>query len=179
MSLKKLLKPFKLISIARRSGVVTVLYPYQKPLITTEFRGKISIDATKCMGCGACVNACPPNALTLSRRDDTIILNYFIGRCIFCGRCAEVCPVGAITVTHEFELASTSTRDLNESLVHRIERCSGCGGGLGATSRMLQYVILHSPASENYVHLCPDCRKKKLIQSLAMKMGARTEDYEG
>ena len=179
MSLKKLFKPFKLISVARRSGVVTVLYPYQKPLITTEFRGKISIDASKCMGCGACVNACPPNALTLSRRDNTIILNYFIGRCIFCGRCAEVCPVGAITVTHEFELASMSTRDLNESLVHQVEKCSGCGGGLGATRRMLQYVILHSPTAENYVHLCPDCRKKRFINALAMKMGARTENIEG
>jgi len=178
MGLKKLFKPFKLISVARHSGVVTVLYPYQKPLITAEFRGKISIDASKCMGCGACANTCPPNALILSRRDNTIILNYFIGRCIFCGRCAEVCPVGAITVTHEFELASMSTRDLNESLVHQVEKCSGCGGGLGATRRMLQYVILHSPTAENYVHLCPNCRKKRFINALVMKMGARTENVE-
>ena len=43
--------------------------------------------ASRCIGCGACVKACPNNAFRDGRFDFT--------RCLSCGRCAEVCPTGA------------------------------------------------------------------------------------
>lgn len=171
MSLKKLFKPFKLVSIAKKVGVVTVLYPFQKPLITSEFRGKISIDPSICMGCGACANVCPPNALILTYRDDTVVLNYFIGRCIFCGRCAEICPAGAITVTNEFELASFTIGDLNEAIIHTQAECHYCGSRYRLTPRMKQFVIQRVPSAENYIHLCTDCRKKLFIYKAALGRG--------
>lgn len=175
MLVRKLLKPLKLISVAKKTGVVTVLYPYQKPLITSEFRGKISIDPSKCIACGACVNVCPPNALTLSKQENIIMINYFIGRCIFCGRCAEVCPVGAITVTNEFELASTRIDDLSSTLIHKIYECSNCGSAY-ITRKMKQFIINRVPVSENYIDLCPDCRKKKFYSSIALRRGVRVEE---
>lgn len=171
MNLKKLFKPFKLVSVARKAGIVTVLYPFQKPLVTSEFRGKISIDPSICMGCGACANVCPPNALILTCCGDTVVLNYFIGRCIFCGRCAEVCPTQAIMVTNEFELASFTTEDLNETVIHTQTECHHCGSRYRLTPRIKQFVIQRVPLTENYIHLCPDCRKKLFIRQVALGRG--------
>ena len=50
------------------------------------------IDSNECTGCGACVEACPRQAITI--RDDLAVINEKL--CTQCGTCAEVCPVGAI-----------------------------------------------------------------------------------
>lgn len=166
-----LLKPFKLIGIAHRSGVVTVRYPFQPPLVTPEFRGRIRIDASKCIGCGACVNACPSNALTLVDDGERRVLNYFIGRCIYCGRCADVCPVGAITISREFELATDNIGDLNSRVIHYKATCSCCGEETTATERMISYVVSRVPVTETYVHMGSRCRKRRFIEGLMMGRG--------
>lgn len=50
------------------------------------------IDADKCVGCGACADNCPVEAI--SETDDG---KYAIDAdtCIDCGACADSCPVGA------------------------------------------------------------------------------------
>ncbi|RHJ87798.1 glycyl-radical enzyme activating protein [Parabacteroides sp. AM08-6] len=49
----------------------------------------------KCIGCSACVEACPQKALTLTA--DGIVTDK--NRCIVCGNCAEVCPALAIEIS--------------------------------------------------------------------------------
>ncbi|WP_440059438.1 4Fe-4S binding protein [Thermogladius sp. 4427co] len=164
------LKPFKIVSVAVEEGRVTVRYPYEQPLLTEEFRGAVSIDASKCIGCGACVRACPPNALELIEFPDRVILRYFIGRCIFCWRCVDSCPVGAIRGTREFELASDRVEDLFKYVVHNRSNCQDCGSSY-STRRMTQYVVSNSPVSENYANTCPDCRKKRVLNALARGRG--------
>ncbi len=45
----------------------------------------------ECNGCGACVSACPRNAITVT---DTADIDQV--HCIRCGNCYKVCPTGAI-----------------------------------------------------------------------------------
>jgi len=56
---------------------------------------KMQIDTELCSGCGACVEACPSEAISLQANIATITKRL----CTECGACVEVCPTGALTAS--------------------------------------------------------------------------------
>ncbi|MCA9729051.1 MAG: NAD(P)-binding domain-containing protein, partial [Candidatus Eisenbacteria bacterium] len=54
------------------------------------------INETLCIGCGACVDACPEGDVLGVVSGRAVIINGL--RCVGHSRCAEVCPVGAIEI---------------------------------------------------------------------------------
>lgn len=54
------------------------------------------IDPTHCIGCGACVRACPEGDVLGIVGGTAVVVNGL--RCVGHGRCESACPVGAITV---------------------------------------------------------------------------------
>ena len=54
------------------------------------------IDATRCIGCGACTEVCPEGDVLAVIGGKAVIANGH--KCIGHGLCAEACPVGAITI---------------------------------------------------------------------------------
>jgi len=55
---------------------------------------KASIDNKKCMGCGACISACPEGAIT--RQNGKIKIAK--SKCSGCAKCVSECSFGAITI---------------------------------------------------------------------------------
>jgi Fe-S-cluster-containing hydrogenase component 2 len=50
------------------------------------------VDKENCQGCGACVDACPNEAIAM-KRDAAVVLAT---ACVECGSCEPVCPTAAI-----------------------------------------------------------------------------------
>ena len=58
-------------------------------------KGIVIVNNRKCVGNGACVIACPYNAITINPDTGKAI------KCIQCGQCVKRCPVDAIWTTTE------------------------------------------------------------------------------
>lgn len=153
---------FKLFRKSISVGVVTEKYPYEPIEIPPGFRGKPKIDPSKCIGCGACVDICPSDALSI--KDDLTkgirYINLFIGRCTYCGRCQDICPVEAIKLTNEFELTTNKYEDLHQVIGLRMFKCSICGK-FYATYRQLKNILEILPKEQRpYILICPECKEK-------------------
>lgn len=66
--------------------------------MTVERSGRVHavVDAGRCAGCGACVEACPSGAIAL---EDVAVVER--GRCAGCGACLGACPVDALALVRE------------------------------------------------------------------------------
>ncbi|ELY3468768.1 4Fe-4S binding protein [Cronobacter universalis] len=76
----------------------------------------VTLDATRCLLCGACGRACASGAIRFSEQAVTLDST----RCDGCGDCAAVCPVDAITIT-EGDAGPLIRRALHHA------RCERCG----------------------------------------------------
>ncbi|MCL2063298.1 MAG: 4Fe-4S binding protein [Candidatus Cloacimonetes bacterium] len=54
----------------------------------------VKIDTDKCIGCSACLDSCPVNALSMDR--DKVMVDD--ATCIDCGACVGTCPTEAISM---------------------------------------------------------------------------------
>ncbi|HPY90617.1 MAG TPA: 4Fe-4S binding protein [Lentisphaeria bacterium] len=52
------------------------------------------VDKEKCVGCGACTDECPVEAIEIV--DDKAVIKE--DDCVSCGACVEACPVEALSV---------------------------------------------------------------------------------
>lgn len=88
------------------SPLATTRYPEQAEPAPDMVRGRPSLLLEQCNGDGACISACPADAISPDPwRVD-------LGKCIFCGACAASCPSQAIRLTQDFELAVRNRQDL-------------------------------------------------------------------
>lgn len=51
------------------------------------------VDRNICVACGACVKACPRNALSVYRGCYAVVEEE---KCVGCGLCGKTCPAGCI-----------------------------------------------------------------------------------
>lgn len=84
----------------------TNLYPFEKLPMADNYRGKISFDSQKCVGCKLCMKDCPSNAIEINKvGEKQFEATIDLSKCIYCGQCVESCFKKALIVTSDIELA--------------------------------------------------------------------------
>ena len=84
------------------AGKATINPPVATP---PGFRGKITYDAEKCIGCKLCLKVCPCGAIEYKEKEKKI--KIYLSRCCFCSQCNDICPVNCLSMSDEFLLADT------------------------------------------------------------------------
>jgi len=143
--------------ICLKAGKVTLPYPFAPRVPEEGFRGRIVVDAEKCVGCAGCAEVCPPRLIEVKDvSPDKRVLEYSLERCTYCARCAEVCPEQAITITKEFE---TATNDVHQDMHMTVEvfmgtcrRCGRCYEPPSPLDRLMVTGMRTPEAEEETVH---------------------------
>jgi len=136
------LRELKEAVIAVFSPRFTTRFPAEPCVVPENYRGKPEFDLDTCIGCGACVNVCPTEALT--QIDDTqaeqpirkITLRH--DTCIFCGYCSENCTTETgIKLSQEWDLAGLDRAAMAETCEFELQRCEKCGEILGTKKHLV------------------------------------------
>src|SRR5512139_4093590 len=106
----------KEVMICLRAGRVTLPYPLKPMKAPERFRGRPSIDGSRCIGCGACAEVCPPRLITITDKGAIRRVSMDYSRCTYCARCQEICPVESARLTEDFEDATSNRQDLSVSV---------------------------------------------------------------
>jgi ferredoxin len=123
--------------------------------------GKVTLDSSKCTGCGLCTIECSTRALTVSSSgEDTYQLLFKHNLCIACGQCVEVCPEQCLHLERTLELDR-----LNSPAVvlfeDKIARCSQCGSPLTSRAmidKLRAKLVNRGDLLTSQLDLCPRCK---------------------
>ncbi|MBJ3814316.1 4Fe-4S dicluster domain-containing protein [Shimwellia pseudoproteus] len=165
---------FTFIKKVLKTGVATESYPLTPIEVDKNFRGKPEHNPQQCVGCAACVNACPSNALSVETNlaGKTLDWQFNLGRCIFCGRCEEVCPTAAITLSQQYELAVWKKEDFLQKSSFPLCYCRSCQRPF-AVQKEIDYAIAilqHNGDKRAEMHrdsfeTCPECKRQQGLVS--------------
>ncbi len=119
---------------------------------------KLNFDNKKCIGCQACMNACPEAYITFADHESTRAFQFAETCAEDCNRCEEACSENAISLAPAAE-ASEGFQKAEFPLL----QCTGCGV-FHATEKMVDKTrtslaaILGEEAC-SWTAMCPACRQ--------------------
>ncbi len=62
------------------------------------FRGDPHVDQGKCIGCSACANVCPADAIEIADGGAVRVVRFMRHACVFCASCQDICPTKAVAL---------------------------------------------------------------------------------
>ncbi len=115
-------------------GPYTSKFPYEPHVPHKNFRGQPKYNEEKCVGCLACVEVCPADALSYKDSTDREVpvreLYHHTDTCIFCGQCESACisDKEGIKLSNDWELSFFDRKKATESIEKELQLCEICGG---------------------------------------------------
>ena len=107
-----------------------------------SFRGQPRYDSNLCVGCLACEQVCPAEAIahrdvTNGGRATRTMLHY-TDTCIFCGCCEDACIADhkGIRLSQEWELAFFDRAGAFETIEKELQLCEICGAAIACKDHL-------------------------------------------
>jgi hydrogenase-4 component H len=108
----------------------TVGYPLAPLEPDPAYRGRVTVDTERCVGCGGCADVCPTRCIRITDLSATRrVMRRHLDRCILCGRCEEACAYDAVHLIADWE---TGTGDRGDLMIEQnlfmgvCDRCGRC-----------------------------------------------------
>lgn len=115
-------------------GPYTSKFPAQPHIPHPNFRGQPKFNQDKCVGCLACYQVCPVEAIDYR---DTVAdaqipkrtMIHYTDTCIFCGQCEAACIADheGIKLSNDWELSFFDRSKAQETIEKELQLCEVCG----------------------------------------------------
>jgi len=116
------------------AGPYTSKFPAEPHVAHPNFRGQPKFSTDHCIGCLACENVCPANAIG---HEDCVegegpamrVIFHYTDTCIFCGECEAACIADhrGIQLSTDWDLAFFDRKTAFETIERELECCEVCG----------------------------------------------------
>jgi len=124
-------------------GPYTSGFPVKKHIPHPNFRGQPKFNQEKCVGCLACVQVCPVEALSYkddieSREGAKRTMIHYTDTCIFCGECEAACIAEhqGIKLSKDWELAFFDRKEALETIEKELQLCEICGAPIACKDHL-------------------------------------------
>ncbi|MHC2995144.1 MAG: 4Fe-4S binding protein [Candidatus Atribacteria bacterium] len=115
-------------------GPYTSKFPKEPHIAHPNFRGQPEFNQDRCVGCLACEEVCPVEAIAhkdIVDEDNNAkrIIIHYTDTCIFCGQCEAACIVDheGVKLTNDWELSFFNRSESDERIEKELQLCEICG----------------------------------------------------
>ena len=125
------------------TGPYTSKFPKKPHIAHPNFRGQPVYDEKKCVGCLACENVCPVEAIghedITDRENPRRVMIHYTDTCIFCGCCEAACIADneGIKLSGEWDLAFFDRSQAQETIEKELLLCEICGEPVACKDHLL------------------------------------------
>ena len=119
----------------------TTKFPYAPYEPIKQYRGRPRYHKDDCIGCGACAEVCPADAIDVTDEvagaQPVRKLVQHLDTCIQCGQCERYCPTEkGIKLSNEYDYAGFSRADFEERVQKELLLCECCGGVIAPVDQL-------------------------------------------
>jgi formate hydrogenlyase subunit 6/NADH:ubiquinone oxidoreductase subunit I len=126
------------------TGPYTSKFPKKPHVPYASFRGQPKFNDSRCVGCLACEEVCPVDAIghrdDLDRSNPKRTLIHYTDTCIFCGQCESVCIADheGIKLSLDWELSFFDrAKESFETIEKKLVLCEICGAAIACEDHLL------------------------------------------
>lgn len=123
-------------------GPYTSKFPKIPHVPHPNFRGQPKFDDKKCVGCLACEEVCPVDAIAhkdvIDGKNSKRVMIHYTDTCIFCGQCEAACIADnlGIKLSNEWELSFFDRKKAEETIDKELALCEICGGPIACKDHL-------------------------------------------
>lgn len=120
----------------------TSKFPFKPHQPYPSFRGQPKYDQDKCLGCLACEEICPAEAIAHEDNTKTDapkrVMIHYTDSCIFCGCCEDACIADheGIKLSNDWELAFFNRAEAFETIEKELQLCEICGSAIACKDHL-------------------------------------------